>query len=443
MTFFSSRRLEGAFGKNLLSFIFRKLQNTKDPVGYHNRCNENFKLSSFICLAVIKGIYRKQILSRFLSQGSLSLFLSVSLSVCLSVSLSPSLSPSLISLQKLNDADIIGWCKNNNVTELKSNIAQSSKQILTARDGDGDTCLCEAVGDGIMTKKEKTIQTRQPNLEVVELLINANITESQVNSGCRQDTDWRIQRWNSLLLSSEFGQPEVTKLLLEAGAHVNVSGGYRNGSPLHGAASNPNQTSGTANAELLLNAGANVEARDMWNDTPLHYASFDGHNETVALLLDRGANIEAQRVYGETPLHVASSNGHSETVTLLLDAGANVDAQTKNGWTPLHRASWYGHRKTVTLLLDAGANIEAQTNNGWTPLHTASFFGCKETVLLLGKAGANIEARDNDGETPLHLASENRQKETVALLLDAGANADALNNRGRTPLDFVFRWRFQ
>src|SRR3990170_758099 len=107
---------------------------------------------------------------------------------------------------------------------------------------------------------------------------------------------------------------------------------------------------------ILLDHGADIEARDNNDFTSLHYAVSRGHQATVAFLLDHGANIEAQNNIGLTPLHYAASKGHQATVAFLLDRGANIEAQDNIESTPLHYAAAKGHQATVALLIDRGAN---------------------------------------------------------------------------------------
>src|SRR3990172_3577318 len=154
---------------------------------------------------------------------------------------------------------------------------------------------------------------------------------------------------------------------------------------------------------ILLDHGADIEARDNNDFTSLHYAAFNGHQVTVALLLERGANIEARDNQGVTPLHIAALDGHQATVALLLDRGANIESQGNQGQTPLHYAAAYGHQATVAFLLDRGANIEAQ--DSFKPLHCAASRGHQATVALLLDRGANIEAQGNRDHTPLHIAA--------------------------------------
>jgi len=55
--------------------------------------------------------------------------------------------------------------------------------------------------------------------------------------------------------------------------------------------------------------------------TPLHFAAKEGRTETVNLLLDRGADVNAKTENGETPLIAATNKGHTDIVQLLSTGG--------------------------------------------------------------------------------------------------------------------------
>ncbi|RYG54137.1 ankyrin repeat domain-containing protein, partial [archaeon] len=61
----------------------------------------------------------------------------------------------------------------------------------------------------------------------------------------------------------------------------------------------------------LLNAGANIHARNQANSTPLHEAVLGGHAEVVAMLLDAGAAAELVNSAGNDALHLAVTSGHA------------------------------------------------------------------------------------------------------------------------------------
>ncbi|KAF8398631.1 hypothetical protein HHK36_017562 [Tetracentron sinense] len=70
-------------------------------------------------------------------------------------------------------------------------------------------------------------------------------------------------------------------------------------------------------AQLLLEAGAMVDALDKNKNTALHYAAGYGRKECVALLLENGAAVTLQNLDGKTPIDVAKLNNQHEVLKLL------------------------------------------------------------------------------------------------------------------------------
>jgi len=127
--------------------------------------------------------------------------------------------------------------------------------------------------------------------------------------------------------------------------------------------------------ELIIAAGAEIDAADNDGDTPLHVAALNGHVGTVKLLLSHGADMHKRGQLGSTALmHAATCTCEtsSETVKALIDAGASLeDKDTDIGSTALILACDFGIPESVQVLIDAGADIHAARNNGSTPLHVA------------------------------------------------------------------------
>ena len=191
----------------------------------------------------------------------------------------------------------------------------------------------------------------------------------------------------------------------------------------------------------MLQAGADLDARDEWDNTPLHDAAESGTPEVVRALLAAGADVNARPRHfdsfsgaGNTPLHYAARNPNAEVAAALLEAGADVNARGQWGGTPLHTAASNPNPAVAQLLLQAGAEVNAGMHEGITPLHDAAAHNPNPEVLaVLLDAGADVRARGaynynhapGGRVTPLHSAAYwNENPEIVTTLVAAGADPD-------------------
>jgi hypothetical protein len=172
----------------------------------------------------------------------------------------------------------------------------------------------------------------------------------------------------------------------------------------------------------LLAKGANVNTRDRHKDswtyaqTPLHAAAHEGHTYVARLLLEHGADLNARDKYGFTPLFYAAGGGHIDIVSILLEHGADVNARDKTGNTPLHHVALLGKAVVTKLLLELGADVNARDEYGWTPLHSAALRGNADVARLLLEHGADPSIRDKEGKTPLDVARERGHEEVARVI---------------------------
>ena len=191
---------------------------------------------------------------------------------------------------------------------------------------------------------------------------------------------------------------------------------------------------------LVTELSQDVHSRSVIFDaTPLHPASKNGHKQVVFFLLEHGADVSAQNESGKTPLHLASREGHVDVTRMLIEHGADVSAQEKDGRIPLHLASLRGHVEVVRKLIERGADVSAQDKDDDTPLHLASYRGHVEVTHMLIENGADVSARDKHGETPLHQSSRWGHVKVVDMLIEGGADVQAQDKYGKTPLHMALQ----
>ncbi|KAF7180031.1 hypothetical protein CNMCM7691_009084 [Aspergillus felis] len=210
--------------------------------------------------------------------------------------------------------------------------------------------------------------------------------------------------------------------------------------------------------EQLLQHGARLDARDLNRATALHWAllrwtdpSLEIFNcdstlgvdlkrglpvtsNIVKMLVEAGADLEAKNAMDETPLARAATNGSESAVRLLLEKGANVESRDKSGFVPLLSAAWKGHTAVVCLLLEYGAKIDSTNGNDNTALMLAADNGHHETILSLLARSAEINRVNHAHQTALSCAAEKGHDKTVETLLQYGAEVDLPDHTGRTPI---------
>jgi hypothetical protein len=112
-----------------------------------------------------------------------------------------------------------------------------------------------------------------------------------------------------------------------------------------------------------------------------------GDLDAVKEALEAGADVNARDIYGSTLLHIAAYCCQIEIAEFLIEAGADVNARDDEGDTPLHEAAHYGHIEMVALLLDKGADMNARNNYAATPLQDAISESQTETAEFIRQHG--------------------------------------------------------
>lgn len=160
-------------------------------------------------------------------------------------------------------------------------------------------------------------------------------------------------------------------------------------------------------ARILVDAGADIEAKTSWGASPLDWAATLGSARVAELLLSRGAR-------GFT-LITAAALGKLKEVAAIVESGVDLSTHRRRAaprvpddhWPAdsahilgdvlsdaLYAAARNGHGPVVEYLLARGARVDAKGVFGATALHWAAFNGHASTVELLISRGANLTLKD-------------------------------------------------
>ena len=318
---------------------------------------------------------------------------------------------------------------------------------VNARDNGRNTALRNAAGGKLVAATRGGMFDLAANADIVAVLLAAG---ADVNPGSPLHGSM-----GSPLHGAAFAEDvESVRMLLDAGADIHARD-WRDKTPLlaaadHGGFRDPEVL------EVLVEAGADVNDRDDVGRSVLEHAlasPADRVADVVRRLLDLGADANEPGVLGAA----ARRGDHPEVIEMLRIAGAEVNVPDGYpGRSVLHAAAARGGPGVIASLVAGGAVVDAPDDHGMTPLHVAVEEKNPANVAALLGAGADVHARTRDGDTPLHLAAiwpperYSRREDPpepdtlmVVALAAAGADLNARNDRGETPLHVATANRHQ
>jgi ankyrin repeat protein len=240
-------------------------------------------------------------------------------------------------------------------------------------------------------------------------------------------------------------QPAVIRLLLQYGANVNARG-WNQLTPLHYATHGRMEDIQTVlmTIRVLLEAGADPNLTDDNGNTPLFGAGRligavrlkgdDYEAPMLQLLLDFGADPLIRNKRLASALHSISTIAGAR---LLIARGLSVNERDIDGFTLIMKVlDGTGRYEVVDYLCSQGADLTVVDKNGDSLLHHA----CRETtgglsVLLRYRVDLNVQNRE--GRTPLHQATCSHNYDGIKLLLQAGADRTIRDAEGMTALDLA------
>lgn len=181
--------------------------------------------------------------------------------------------------------------------------------------------------------------------------------------------------------------------------------------------------------KMLVKYGANVNTKP-GSYTPLMRACNEGNIEIVKILLETGADRNARDINNLTALLIACAGRNLEMVKLLLDCPdglIDLNVVSWNGQNALSISCIFGDYDIFLELLAAGA----LKHDAGKSLSFACGHGSLKIVKTLIELGVNVDHKDEYGRMPLFRAIEGGYPEAVSELLKAGADKNFVDRSGR------------
>ncbi|XP_064627394.1 transient receptor potential cation channel subfamily A member 1 homolog isoform X2 [Lineus longissimus] len=226
-------------------------------------------------------------------------------------------------------------------------------------------------------KNDKTAiywAAEEDNIAALEVLLTHPKIEEVglIDKGDRYDN-------TPLHIACQKGFTAVVKSLLDHGADLDAKNEEEQ-TPLHLAC-----RFGRTNVvrELVKENKMVVNDEDEDSNTPLHLAALSGHTKVAVALIEASADIEARNCNLWTPLDCAAAKGWVKTCRVLLENDCPVDPMDKSKTTPLHLASAKGHSGVVRLLLSWHANVRQVDSDGNNCLDLAIDNNHKQVALTI------------------------------------------------------------
>lgn len=214
-----------------------------------------------------------------------------------------------------NVAALIGAAQHGDVESARA-LLDTDPALAGAMDLDGQTPMMAAIY-GNHPEIVALLRERGARPTLFEAAALGDVRA--LNAALAQDPTvvraYSIDGWTALHLAAHFGQIEAARALLAAGANITAhSWNGLDNEPIHAAAANKGNAAMVA---MLLDAGAQVNARQHGGFTPLHQAAQNGDAELVTLLLSRGARRSLVTDKDLTACDLAEEAGYQELAARL------------------------------------------------------------------------------------------------------------------------------
>lgn len=139
---------------------------------------------------------------------------------------------------------------------------------------------------------------------------------------------------------------------------------------------------------VVANIPDSISERTCSGSSVVHLCALNDKPNSLCFLLEQGCSVNAKNDYDEVPLHWAGKSGAIKTCKILITCGADINALDSEGNTPLHWACESGNTEMVKILLNCKRiGTEIENMEGYTPLEVAVMNGDLDSVKVFLKKG--------------------------------------------------------
>lgn len=183
----------------------------------------------------------------------------------------------------------------------------------------------------------------------------------------------------------------------------------------------------------MVEAGADVNWRDVDGRSALHYAAKHGNLKSISMLIELGAESASLCNKGLTPLHMAAANGRLECLKYLH--GKSPDSYLKHLNSVILESIIGNHYDCFQCLLERGADVNSSFSSGSTIIHLAAENSDERFLRLLLANNVAIDVQDEFAQTALHIAARKNKPNNVKLLITHGIDLSIVDSNGKTALE--------
>jgi ankyrin repeat protein len=318
----------------------------------------------------------------------------------------------LVALIKLQAGEIQDAAAAGDLNKVKA-LLEADSTLLESRDNDGNTPLIiacfaplsdyfprTAVANFLIDKgADIKAKNNWGGTPLYLALKDLNLVKRLIDLGA----DVNAKAFNNitpLQQATSIGNLEVAKLLIEHGADINAR--TTEGTVLQSLIKKKGDSSSDM-VKLLLESGAKLQEFSFGN-TELHLAALIGASNIAQLLIEHGANINAKNDYGHTALYYAARHGYRNVADVLIAMGANKSdiVETNYGKAPqltenlkegeaylwflggISPGTGYAIKTRKHLLIFDPCKISASPDTGLTKgyINPSELVGQKITIML-------------------------------------------------------------